>query len=170
MFQLCFSFRKIAYQIPKQPYHVTGCGYPTGLSISLNPLTRDYFGTYFSSYGFRLMLHNSIDFPDENAETKLITSTRETFVRVIAESDYATQDVKEMDVKVRQCLFANERKLSAMKYYSFANCISECRVAKIMERCGCVLENLPNNGSYPVCDIKDIKCVLKNKGNENILL
>ncbi|XP_065356477.1 pickpocket protein 11-like [Calliphora vicina] len=154
---------KIAYQVPKRPYRVTGCGYPTGLSILLNPLAYDYFGTYFSSYGFRFMIHDAYDFPDENAETKVITSTRESFVRISPESTYATSDVKSMDLKLRNCLFSNERQLVVMQRYSFINCMSECRIRKAVDKCGCVPENLPNNGSFPKCGIKELQCVLDSR-------
>ena len=157
-------FRKIAYQVPKSPYRVTGCGYPTGLSVLLNPLPNDYYATYFTSYGFRLLLHDSYNIPDENAETKVVTSTRESFVRISPESTYATPDVKRMDVKLRNCVFANERMLNLMQKYSYINCMAECRIQLLYNKCSCIPANLPNNGSYPICELKDIPCFMEAKG------
>ncbi|XP_037959011.1 pickpocket protein 11 [Teleopsis dalmanni] len=154
---------KIAYQVPKRPYRVTGCGYPTGLSVILNPMADDYFGTYFSSYGFRLLIHDAYNFPDENAETKVVTATRECFVRINPESTYATSDIKTMDMTLRNCLFSNERRLSIMQRYSFINCMTECRVSILFQRCGCVPYNLPNNGNLPTCGLKQISCIIENR-------
>ena len=114
------------------------------------------------------MIHDAYDFPDENAETKVITSTRESFVRISPESTYATDDVKGMNPKLRNCLFAYERKLVVMQKYSFINCMSECRIITVFNKCGCIPENLPNNGSYPVCGITELKCILASRGNDQV--
>ncbi|XP_061398250.1 sodium channel protein Nach [Musca vetustissima] len=152
---------KIAYLVPKRPYRVTGCGYPTGLSILINPFAFDYSASSFSSYGFRLLIHDSYTVPDENAETKIISSARESFLHINPESTYATSDIYKLDVKDRNCLFPHERKLSVMQRYSFTNCMWECRVNLILKKCGCIPHTLANNGSYPVCDVDDVLCVLK---------
>ncbi|XP_055907034.1 pickpocket protein 11-like [Eupeodes corollae] len=154
---------KLSYQVPKIPFRVTGCGYPTGLTILLNPEMDDYFGTYVSSYGFRLMIHDAYDFPDENADMKVLTASRESFVRIVPESTYATPSVAEMPIKQRNCLFANEKKLQVMQRYSYINCLMECRVAMIFKACGCIPPNLPNNGSYPVCSFNEYACVINNR-------
>ncbi|XP_075150394.1 pickpocket 16 [Haematobia irritans] len=154
---------KIAYQIPKRPYRVTGCGYPTGLSILINPFAYDYFASSFSSYGFRLLIHDSYNAPDENAETKIISSSRESFVHINPESTYATSEISNMDIELRNCLFPHERKLGIMQHYSFTNCMFECRIKYILMGCGCVPHTVPNNGTYRVCDVQDLKCVIKNR-------
>ncbi|XP_004533303.1 pickpocket protein 11 [Ceratitis capitata] len=152
--------KKIAYQVPKLPYRVTGCGHSTGISVVLNPLNEDYFSTYLSSYGFRLFIHSAYDFPDENAETKVVTSGRESFVRINPESTYATNAVRNMDPQIRNCLFSDERTLPAMQRYTFGNCMAECRTKIIYEFCGCIPMSLPNNGSFKVCDLREIYCVM----------
>ncbi|XP_011199425.2 pickpocket protein 11 [Bactrocera dorsalis] len=152
--------KKIAYQVPKQPYRVTGCGHSTGISVILNPITDDYFATYLSSYGFRLFIHDAYNFPDENAETKVITSGRESFVRINPESTYATNVVRNMDVELRNCLFYNERALPTMQRYSFGNCMAECRTRYLHKLCGCVPTSLPNNGSFRICGLSEIYCIL----------
>ncbi|XP_068141009.1 sodium channel protein Nach [Drosophila tropicalis] len=154
---------KIAYQVPKRPYRVTGCGYPTGLSVLLNPMTSEYYGTFFSGYGFRLLIHDAYNFPDENSETKVVTSTRESFVRINPESTYATSDIRRMDLAERNCLFGSERTLIGLRRYSFINCMFECRVTMTLKRCGCVPSYVTNNGSMKVCGISDANCLIHSK-------
>ena len=136
----------------------------------LNPLDYDYYGTYFSSYGFRLLLHDAYNLPDENSETKVITSTRESFVRINPESTYATNDIKRMDVKQRNCLFSYERRLDLMQRYSFINCMAECRIKLLFEKCGCVPANLPNNGTMRLCGLKEIYCFMDQRGMCKLLI
>ncbi|KAM8715103.1 hypothetical protein ACLKA7_002189 [Drosophila subpalustris] len=155
--------KKIAYQVPKRPYRVTGCGYPTGLSMLLDPMVSDYYGTFFSGFGFRLLIHNAHNFPDENSETKVVTSTRESFVRINPESTYATSDIRRMDLKWRNCLFGTERKLDGLRRYSFINCMFECRMRMTLMKCGCLPAYVANNGSYVVCGVLHLNCVIESK-------
>ncbi|XP_067620540.1 uncharacterized protein [Eurosta solidaginis] len=152
--------KKIAYQISKRPYRVTGCGYATGISITLNPVIDDYYGTYLSSYGFRVLVHDAYNYPDENAETKVVTSGRESFVRINPETTYATPNIRTMAINERNCLFYNERKLLSLQRYSFVNCMASCRSKIVYDRCGCIPASLPNNGSFKVCDLREIHCVI----------
>jgi len=155
--------RKIAYQVPKRPYRVTGCGYPTGLSVLLNPMISDYYGTFFSGYGFRLLLHDAYNFPDENSETKVVTTTRESFVRINPESTYATNDIRRLDVSMRNCLFGSERTMHSLRRYSFINCMFECRVQMTVENCECIPPYVYNNGSFKVCGVLETNCMTRSK-------
>ncbi|XP_034472548.1 pickpocket protein 11 [Drosophila innubila] len=155
--------KKIAYQVPKRPYRVTGCGYPTGLSVLLDPMVSDYYGTFFSGFGFRLLIHNAHNFPDENSETKVVTSTRESFVRINPESTYATSDIRRMDLKSRNCLFGSERQLDGLRRYSFINCMFECRMRMTLNNCGCLPAYVANNGTVKVCGVLHLNCVIESK-------
>nr|XP_032293688.1 pickpocket protein 11 [Drosophila virilis] len=154
---------KIAYQIPKRPYRVTGCGYPTGLSVLLDPLVEDYYATFFSGFGFRLLIHDAYNFPDENSETKVVTSTRESFVRINPESTYATKDIRQMDLRWRNCLFGTERKLDGLTRYSFINCMFECRMRMTLKLCGCLPSYLALNASMKVCGVLNFNCMIESK-------
>lgn len=48
----------------------------------VSPKTDDYQATVVGSYGLRMLVHNSYDFPDQNSETKIITSRLESFMSI----------------------------------------------------------------------------------------
>ena len=150
--------------MPLRPYRVTGCGYPTGLSVLLSPQIDDYFGSYLNSYGFRILIHDAYNVADQNADTKVVTTRRESFIRINPESTYATTDIQYMPKSERNCLFGHERKMAYMQKYSFINCMAECRSQIMFERCNCVPLYMTNNGSYPLCLLRQMKCVLANRG------
>uniref|UniRef100_A0A1A9UYA5 Pickpocket protein 19 n=1 Tax=Glossina austeni TaxID=7395 RepID=A0A1A9UYA5_GLOAU len=156
---------KIRYQIPKRPYRVTGCGYTTGLTLMLDPMVDDYIANGISGYGFRLVIHDPYNMPDENAETKLVTSSTESFIRISPESTYATENVREMDVNLRNCLFSNERILRISQRYSFINCLAECRLNYAQKKCNCisVTENLFKDENKRECSLKEHHCLMENK-------
>lgn len=70
------------HSIPKSPRRVTACGFQTGLSVIMSPESDDYHTTVIGSYGFRVLIHDSYDYPDHNAEIKIITSRMESFLSV----------------------------------------------------------------------------------------
>ncbi|ALC39113.1 ppk16, partial [Drosophila busckii] len=155
--------RKIAYQVPKRPYRVTGCGYPTGLSVLLDPMVSDYYSTFFSGFGFRLFIHDAYNFPDENSETKVVTATRESYVRINPESTYATNDIRRMSLKLRYCLFGGERQLPGHRRYSFINCMYQCRMNMTLQRCGCLPLNIAVNGTHKTCSVLQLNCMIQSK-------
>lgn len=112
----------------------------------IKPKLFDYHSTALSTYGFRVMIHNSYDYADDNAETKLVQAAVEAFIAISPESTYSTADVYRLPVEQRQCLSMDEVRLPVMQKYSYVNCLAECRSNILYMRCGCIPYNLPNNG------------------------
>lgn len=155
--------RKIAQSRPPRPRRVTACGSQTGITALLNPQITDYHTTFFSSYGFRVFIHDAYDYVDNNAETKALSLKMMSLLSVTPESTYSTDDVRKLPIDVRQCLMADEKKLKVMQSYSFANCMAECRSSMVFKLCGCVPYHMLNNGSYAVCEMNQIMCVIENQ-------
>lgn len=155
--------RKISQSLPPKPRRVTACGSQTGISVLLNPQITDYHTTVFSSYGFRVFVHDAYDYVDDNAETKALNLKVMALLSVTPESTYSTDDVRMLPVDVRQCLMADEKKLKVMRSYSYINCMAECRSDIVFKLCGCVPYHMLNNGSYPVCEMNQITCVTENQ-------
>lgn len=65
--------------------------------------------------------------------------------------------------ETRDCYGSDEKKLSVFQKYSYVNCMAECRSAVAFERCGCVPYLMPNNGSYPNCELDKLGCIQLNK-------
>lgn len=128
----------------------------------LNAHVDDYFGTYLSSYGFRILIHDSYDYPDANAEIKVLPLNTENFIGVLPSSSYATNDVAKLRPEIRNCYFYNEKKVNAMERYSYINCLAECRAKLAYDLCGCVPMRYLNNGVYPSCGMESILCFTEN--------
>lgn len=160
----CFvSDRKVLQSRPPSPRRVTACGSQTGLTVLLNPQIDDYHTTFFNSNGFRVFIHDAYDFLDDNAETKALNLRTMALLSVTPESTYSTDDVRKLPVEVRQCLMAGEKKMNVMQSYSFVNCMAECRSEIVFELCDCVPYHMLNNGTYPVCRMNQITCVIENE-------
>ncbi|XP_055691230.1 sodium channel protein Nach-like [Lutzomyia longipalpis] len=154
---------KLLHSIPKEPRRVTACGHQTGLTVIVSPDLEDYHTTILGSSGFRVMIHNSYDLVDDNAEMKIIAPRLEAFLSVAPEATYATNDVLRLPVSVRNCLTSTEVKMSTVRKYSYLNCMAECRSEIAEKLCGCVPPNFPNNGSKRFCEMHDLDCIVQNK-------
>lgn len=105
------------------------------------------------------MIHDPYDFPDDNTETKSISTKTLSFLTVYPETTYSTNDVRNLLPDIRYCYYSDEHKLNYMQRYSYLNCLAECRTEIIYRLCKCVPYNLPNNGSYRICNLNEMSCV-----------
>lgn len=95
----------------------------------------------------------------------MLSSGRETFLRITPEKTFSTENIRDLNYEERRCKFPNEVKLKRMKRYSYINCMAECRSKIVFERCGCVPLTTPNSGPYPICNSLDqISCVADSRG------
>ncbi|XP_076646993.1 sodium channel protein Nach [Halictus rubicundus] len=149
------------------PLKITSCGYQSGLTflVELNP--DDYHASFMGSVGIKVMLHDPYDYPDFDTATQLVTSQKYSFMTVIPEETYSTENVQELPVSDRRCVFANEWQYVKPKYderkfafsrYSYRNCLTECRANVIKTKCGCIPYYYPQNETR-VCNLKDTDCL-----------
>ncbi|KAL2713497.1 sodium channel protein Nach-like [Vespula squamosa] len=179
---ICCSFNYVSpcdvensYDI--KPRKIPACGYQTGLAVTVNPDPEDYFATILGSFGVKVLVHDPYDYPDHNANDKLIGLNKQAFLSVAPEETYAMLDVKDLAVSTRNCVFSDEgdeiikdkkngyRGLTSGRY-SYINCMAECRANTIKNKCDCIPYYFPSSGQYienvseaRVCNLKDVKCL-----------
>ncbi|XP_076376992.1 sodium channel protein Nach [Megalopta genalis] len=149
------------------PLKTTSCGYQNGLTflIDLNP--NDYHASFIGSVGVKVMLHDPYDYPDFDSSAELVTTQTYAFLTVKPKETYATENVRELPVSERRCVFADEWQEAKPYYsermypfarYSYQNCLTQCRANVIKTKCGCVPYYYPQNETR-VCNFKDIDCL-----------
>ncbi|KAI4500560.1 hypothetical protein M0802_004522 [Mischocyttarus mexicanus] len=171
---LCCSFNYVSpynmdNSIDLKPRRIPACGYQTGLAVTVNPDPNDYLATTFGSFGVKVLVHYSYDYPDHNANDKLIDLNKQAFLSISPEETYATLDVKDLAISTRNCVFNDEgdklfkdkniqyRKLTSEKY-SYINCMAECRANTIKNKCDCIPYYFPSSEAR-VCNLEDVKCL-----------
>lgn len=143
---------------------VTTSGPYSALIVVLNPLSNDYFYTRYKMKGFRVIVHDSYDYPELNSPNVFIQEDSVSYLGVLPESTYSRNETYSKDIMIRQCYDDTEIKLNVMKRYSFINCMVECRRLISFQFCGCVPFNYPRNGSLPTCSAVKQRCVMENNG------
>ncbi|KAI4482325.1 hypothetical protein M0804_008876 [Polistes exclamans] len=171
---LCCSFNYVSSyhtknSIDLKPRRIPACGYQTGLAVTVNPDPNDYLATFLGSFGVKVLVHYPYDYPDHNANDKLIDLNKQAFLSIAPEETYATLDVKDLAISTRNCVFSDEgdrilknknieyRRLTSEKY-SYVNCMAECRANTIKKKCDCIPYYFPPS-EVRVCNLKDVKCL-----------
>ncbi|KAF7381985.1 hypothetical protein HZH66_013417 [Vespula vulgaris] len=171
---ICCSFnyvspRDVENSYDSKPRKIPACGYQTGLAVTVNPDPEDYFATILGSFGVKVLVHYPYDYPDHNANDKLIGLNRQAFLSVSPEETYAMLDVKDLAISTRNCIFSDEgdeipkdkdvgyRRLTSGRY-SYINCMAECRANTIRNKCDCIPYYFPSNDAR-VCNLKDVECL-----------
>ncbi|XP_077301762.1 sodium channel protein Nach-like [Arctopsyche grandis] len=145
----------------KNPRRVASCGADTALALVIKIDTKNYYSSTFGTYGTRIYIHDSYDFPDDNAAGKLIAPSSEAFIELSPEMTYATDAIKSMPIEKRKCVISKELSTQSFTKYTYTNCLAECRSKIVMDRCGCVPIFLPTLAKSRTCNFLDIQCVYK---------
>ncbi|XP_014478704.1 PREDICTED: sodium channel protein Nach-like [Dinoponera quadriceps] len=168
---LCCSFNYYTSPTitPNKIHKTAACGYDTGMTLFLNPEPNDYHASLIGSFGMKIMIHYSFDYPDYNAEVQLIRLNSQHFMSVNPAEMYSKPEVRNLAISTRKCIFndeadhvyghAVERNLSFTSY-TYHNCLAECRATVARAKCGCIPFYFPQNSSR-MCNLRDIQCLHK---------
>lgn len=142
-----------------------------------------------------MTFHNSEDYPAEGNNAQLLAVGQETVVQLKGNVIRCSNDVLELSLEKRQCAHDNEIKLEYFQYYSPFNCLTECRMKYIIQKCNCIPFYYPTPPGIvykqllllitghlllynlfmlitemPVCNISKIECLMDQVGKLNIFL
>ncbi|XP_034248711.1 sodium channel protein Nach-like [Thrips palmi] len=118
-------------------------------------LERDYI---------QVMVHDRTKFPAVEQAVAFSTEVKTDFSMAVAYSiTEAADDLKQLPFKDRNCLFSNEAKLETALQYSQPECITECRMQHVVDRCGCRPYYMEIYGersaSVPQCRFSQLPCL-----------
>lgn len=142
---------------------MTASGPGGGLSVLLDSDIDDYFASAINSYGFEVMIHDSDDYPDMNAEINYIEANSEAYLSVTPEATYTEIEAVADRIDVKYCYDDDEIQLQVLRKYSYTNCMSECRRLIAFLLCKCVPHNYPRNGTFAICELDQMSCIFRNK-------
>lgn len=141
------------------PYPVPGSGKHMGLTLMVNADVNNYYCSSTSSSGFKLLLHSPIETPKVANYGFSIATGVEANVVINPRISEASELIRKIPIKQRQCIFANEANLSYYKIYSKKNCEMECSSKTTELECGCTLYYMPrNNNGSKICNRKKAAC------------
>ncbi|XP_049946953.1 sodium channel protein Nach-like [Schistocerca serialis cubense] len=139
-------------------------GLLSGVTVLLDPQLEDYQAATFSFYGFQVLVHSPVEFPDVIARGHIVKPASEAFLQVTAEQTMSTDAVRRLSLQQRQCLYPNEGGYATARIdYSRSNCLTACRARHMMRRCRCVPYFYPSVLSPGrECALADLPCLANN--------
>ncbi|XP_055914189.1 pickpocket protein 11-like [Eupeodes corollae] len=152
-------YNKFLIPSPK-PRRVSGCGYQTGLTVLIDPQASDYQAGALKFHGYRVIVADAYDFPEDNGNNEIFGIQQEAYVAVKTTVMIGTTYLRNMPLWKRGCIFDAEYKLKYFREYSYWNCLAECFSGRLLEHCGCVTHNMVQPDGVPMCDLKKFNCVL----------
>ncbi|KAK3924384.1 Sodium channel protein Nach [Frankliniella fusca] len=138
-----------------------------GLSVLVNSNISEYFYPLLPTTGIKLLVFNPNDYPDTASGgliEKLVMPGQEVFFKLGSVTTKPTADVVGLSKERRSCLFNNEKILFS-NFYSYSDCLMDCRVQSMRNLCGCLPFYSPVKGKEEdtrVCEIGDLRCLDKH--------
>ncbi|CAG9854878.1 unnamed protein product [Phyllotreta striolata] len=149
---------------PNAPFRTSSCGYHSGLILLIDNDIDDYYASSVPTLGHRIQIHDPYSFPDRNSRNSFSPASVLNVLSIFAQSTHSSEEVRKIPVKIRQCLFPDERKLHYFTRYTFANCLVEARMNLTKRICNCTpffYFRQIDSPDLRVCNLIDVPCLSK---------
>ncbi|XP_072940542.1 sodium channel protein Nach [Epargyreus clarus] len=74
---------------------------------------------------------------------------------------YTTEDARQLSIRQRRCVFADELKLETSDVYTYSACMRQCRMKRSRSYCKCVPHFYPAIKGYRHCTVRELECIAK---------
>ncbi|XP_034240292.1 sodium channel protein Nach-like, partial [Thrips palmi] len=139
---------------------LSACGYTNGLSVTVRIRPEEYMSSFLASHGVMVMIHNPTQYPDGNADLKVVGAGTVSFISYLAQVTQATKRLrKKVSADIRKCHFPDEMFLPMFRTYTFENCMASCQANRTLAVCGCVPVTYPPIPDRKICNLLDTPCV-----------
>nr|XP_023021982.1 sodium channel protein Nach-like [Leptinotarsa decemlineata] len=133
----CCSFNSGNSRSPSGIF-TTYNGLLSSLVIVLNPMIQPVQYSSLHSSGIKVFIHDPTEYPGSQSTIKLISVGRVAYFQILGTKIICSEDVKNLPMSHRHCLYPNEFKLKSFFEYSSSNCLSECVALRFYAYCKCV--------------------------------
>ncbi|KAI8428834.1 hypothetical protein MSG28_007489 [Choristoneura fumiferana] len=72
---------------------------------------------------------------------------------------YTTEDARQLSIRQRRCVFADEQSLETSPIYTYSACMQQCRMQRSRKFCKCVPHFYPKINGYKHCTIVELACI-----------
>ncbi|XP_006607222.2 pickpocket protein 28-like [Apis dorsata] len=151
-----------------EPIKVENLTESGGLSVLLKSSLDDYFYPIFPSAEWKVTIFNPHDYPDMASGGVidfLVSPRKHRSVELEAIVSYSIRSIIPYPLEKRDCVFQDEM-TSFHMFYTYSDCIVDCKIEDIWNICRCVPFFLPNRTKwfsviphenlYNIEDVKDI--------------
>lgn len=134
----------------------------SGLQVTLTQQNLENFKKSKICHFSRFIIHDPREPPMvENGLDFDYGTSLEVMLRVSTIT--SDPDLRNIDMKNRNCYVEHERRLEYFRIYTKSNCERECRTQFVFNKCGCVPYHYVRNRTMKICDIPGTDCAWRYK-------
>ncbi|XP_049782021.1 sodium channel protein Nach-like [Schistocerca cancellata] len=107
----------------------------------------------------KLYIHSNDEIPVLDVSPQHEWTQKISMIAFSAKETYTTEDARQLSIRQRRCVFADEIKLETDSIYTYSACTSQCRMRLAFTLCNCVPTFYRPNKPYKSCDAEGLKCL-----------
>lgn len=145
--------------------YLHGSGAEMGLTVIIEHNDEEYQYFLDSNLATYVYVFETLDFPHKRSGAiteRIISPGQELFLSIHPKSIIGLDGVKNINKKLRGCVFSDEQLIQFNGFYTFSECYLSCLVEDLIRTCKCCLYTVPlafNVENIPECSLLDILCV-----------
>ncbi|KAG7299422.1 hypothetical protein JYU34_016375 [Plutella xylostella] len=117
------------------------------------------FNAYQNTTIIDMFIHSSVEMAGLDLSAQLSWDRRVEIMSFSVKHTYTTEDARQLSIKQRRCVFADELKLETSSVYTYSACMRQCRMKLCMAFCKCVPHFYPLIAGYRYCSVAELVCV-----------
>ncbi|XP_052132218.1 sodium channel protein Nach-like, partial [Frankliniella occidentalis] len=142
-----------------QVQRLSACGYTNGLSVTVRIQPKEFLSSFLASHAVLVLIHNPTQYPDGNADLKIVGAGTVSFISYMAEVTLPSDRIATLKSSIRKCQFESETYLPMFRAYTYENCMASCQANRTMQKCGCVPVTYPHILQRKMCTLTDVPCI-----------
>ncbi|XP_053602844.1 sodium channel protein Nach [Plodia interpunctella] len=121
------------------------------------------FNSYRNDTNIDIYIHSTEEMAGLEQSAQHTWDRRVEKVSFSVKHTYTTEDARQLSIRQRRCIFADEQKLETSSIYTYSACMRQCRMQRCRSYCKCVPHFYPAVKGYRQCTIKELKCIAEHE-------
>ncbi|KAL4703487.1 hypothetical protein ACJJTC_014357 [Scirpophaga incertulas] len=80
---------------------------------------------------------------------------------------YTTEDARQLSIKQRRCIFADEQTLETSSIYTYSTCMRQCRMRRCRAYCKCVPHFYPTTSKFGAIQLRSLSSIKRESNGES---
>ncbi|XP_050430662.1 sodium channel protein Nach-like isoform X2 [Adelges cooleyi] len=110
----------------------------------------------------KIFIHSTDDMLIIDSAPQHLWTRRIAKIFFDSKQTYTTEGARQLTIKQRKCVFPDEIPLVTDHMYTFSACMTQCRMDKTRNLCGCVPWFYKKINGYEYCNLDGLACIAKN--------
>ncbi|XP_075970520.1 sodium channel protein Nach-like isoform X1 [Anticarsia gemmatalis] len=111
---------------------------------------------------FNIYIHSTEEMAGLEQSAQHAWDRRVEKVSFSVKHTYTTEDARQLSIRQRRCIFADEQHLETSNIYTYSACMRQCRMQRSRAFCKCVPHFYPPLKGYKQCTLRELSCIAEH--------